>query len=104
MFALTTIDNPYNPITDFNNWFNYEVTQGYNTCAYLARTFDVDKLKEMTDAEISLRVEEAIDNIVLSDPLGFYIKVDEDYVPKPVKNLVPADAKVENAPTTLSND
>ena len=35
--ALTTIDNPYNPFEEFTSWFLFDVTKGYNSCAYLGR-------------------------------------------------------------------
>ena len=34
---LTTIDNPFNPFDQFDEWFAYDVSKGYHTCSYLAR-------------------------------------------------------------------
>jgi hypothetical protein len=34
---LTTIDNPFNPFTQFDEWNAFDTQQGYYTCAYLAR-------------------------------------------------------------------
>ena len=40
---LTTVDNPYNPFTHWQEWYNYDVENGYHTCSLLARlTQDVD--------------------------------------------------------------
>mgnify|MGYP006325600471 CR=1 FL=1 len=72
---LTTIDNPYNPFSDFKSWFRYDVEKGYNTCAYLgriARTSD-----ELTDYENDLEVERAIDEIIENDFMNIYVKVKE---------------------------
>ena len=38
---LTTIDNPYNPFTNFDEWWAFDISHGYNTCAYLSRIVDV---------------------------------------------------------------
>ena len=34
---LSTVDNPYDPRTDWDEWFNYDTTHGYNTCGLVAR-------------------------------------------------------------------
>ncbi len=34
---LTTVDNPYDPFDQFDEWFNYDMDLGYNSSAYLAR-------------------------------------------------------------------
>lgn len=35
--GLTTVDNPFNPITDFDNWWIYDREHNYATCELLAR-------------------------------------------------------------------
>ena len=36
-FALTTVDNPYNPFEQFVSWFLFDAEKGYGTCDYLGR-------------------------------------------------------------------
>lgn len=71
--AITTFDNPYDPIDQFESWFLYDVEKGYNTCAYLgriARTSD-----QLSDAENDAEVERAIDEIIKYDVEKIYKKV-----------------------------
>lgn len=70
---LTTIDNPFNPFTQFDEWYQFDTTNGYNTCAYLARIAKVSN--ELSDADYDDEVERAIDEIIKFDPLNIYIKV-----------------------------
>ena len=70
---LTTIDNPYNPFTQFDEWFLFDVEKGYNTCDYLgriARTSDM-----LTDQENDEEIERAIDEIIKFDFRNIYKKV-----------------------------
>lgn len=34
---LTTIDNPFNPFTQWDEWKRYDEDKKYYTCSYLAR-------------------------------------------------------------------
>lgn len=70
---LTTIDNPFNPFEDFRSWFQYDIEKGYNSCSYLARIAIYED--DMTQNEIDIETERAIDEIVSVNPLGIYIKV-----------------------------
>ena len=73
LVAITTIDNPYDPFTQFTEWFNFDVTNGYNSCGLLARiakTSDAFSNKENAD-----EIEAAVDEIVANDFLGIYKKV-----------------------------
>lgn len=70
---LTTVDNPFNPFTDFDKWYLFDIEKNYNSCAYLgriARTSDA-----MTEDERNAETERAIDEIIKNDFLNMYRKV-----------------------------
>lgn len=72
---LTTIDNPYNPFTEFDSWFMFDCEQGYNSCAYLARIARTSE--QLTDQENDEEIERAIDEIIKYDFQNIYKKVYE---------------------------
>ena len=74
--AITTIDNPYDPFTEFDKWFRYDTTRGYNTCAYLGRIAMTSK--SLSDEENAKAIEEAIDEIIKFDFLDIYKKVSRE--------------------------
>lgn len=71
--ALTTFDNPYDPFTQFNDWFLFDTFKGYNSCSYLARIAHTSEglSKQENDEEL----ERAIDEIIKFDPFNIYRKV-----------------------------
>ena len=72
---LTTVDNPFNPLTDWDDWYNYDESKGYYTSEYLARiTKTSDDLGEQ---EQDRATEEAIDEIIELNPDGFYKKISD---------------------------
>jgi hypothetical protein len=70
---LTTIDNPFDPFTQFERWQQFDEAQGYFTCSYLARI--VKTSIELSEADEALAVEQAIDEIIDLNLLGIYKKV-----------------------------
>ncbi len=70
---LTTIDNPYDPFTNFDAWYNFDVAHGYNTLDFQARV--AVTANELSDADQSAAIENAIDEIVKENVLGIYRKV-----------------------------
>lgn len=70
---LSTIDNPFDPFEQFDDWFMFDIEQNYNSCSYLARIVNLSD--DMTQREIDVETERAIDEIVTTNPLGIYIKV-----------------------------
>lgn len=79
--ALTTWDNPYNPIDDFESWFSFEVEQGYNTSGLLARVARTSPM--LSDEENNDEVNRAIDEILKNDPICLYRKIKEGEKPDP---------------------
>lgn len=70
---ISTIDNPYDPRTDFGAWYMWDTGQGYNTSAYLARVASIaeDFPEQVTDRQI----EDAIDEIIATHAGGLYKKL-----------------------------
>lgn len=79
-YALTTIDNPFDPFTQFEAWYQYDEGKGYHSCAYLgriARTSD-----QLSAAENEEEIERAIDDIIKYNPLCIYKKVKANSKPE----------------------
>lgn len=72
-YMLTTVDNPYNPFTQFDEWFQWDYQAGYHTPSYLARI--VISSDELSEADQDLAIDQAIDEIVELNVLGIYRKV-----------------------------
>lgn len=73
---LTTIDNPFDPFKNFDEWYAFDEQKGYHTCEYLSR---VAHLSEgLSVFENDLEYERAIDEIVKLNENGKYIKIFKD--------------------------
>ena len=72
-YMLTTIDNPFNPFTNFDDWYAFDTSKGYNTCAYLDRI--CNSPENFTEEEENQAINEAIDEIVKMNILGIYVKI-----------------------------
>lgn len=71
--AITTTDNPFDPLDDFDRWYQFDVEKGYNTCAYLARINYISDA--LSDSLNDASTEAAIDEIVRLNLTGNYKKV-----------------------------
>ena len=77
-YSITTLDNPYSPFTQFDDWFAFDEAKGYHTCSYLARITKTSSYFSQIDEDLA--VENAIDEIIKYNILGIYRKVtEEDY-------------------------
>lgn len=77
-YMLTTVDNPFDPFTQFNEWFAFDTSSGYNTCGLLDRI--VRTSDELSDADQSQAIQQAIDEIIHENVLGIFKKVSREKV------------------------
>lgn len=73
---LTTSDNPYDPVTQFDEWNTWDQTAGYNTLAYVARVIVTSD--ELSEADQIQAYEDAIDSII-NENGSLYKKVVADF-------------------------
>ena len=73
---LTTTDNPHNPFTAYDEWYAFDRAAGYHTPSFLARI--VVSSDDLSEADQSLAIETAIDEIIQENVLGIYRKVSRD--------------------------
>lgn len=70
---LSTIDNPFNPFTSFDEWMAWDESAGYHSNALLARVSRSSD--ELSDYDQMLDYENAIDEIVRENVSGVHVKV-----------------------------
>jgi len=75
-YMLTTVDNPFNPFTEFEEWLQYDMSSGYNTSAFLDRV--VMTSNELSEPDQALAIQDAIDQIVEENVSGMWRKVTKD--------------------------
>lgn len=73
---LTTMDNPFNPFIQFDEWKAFDEGKGYYTCAYLARI--VKGSDELSDADLSNAIKIGIKEILSFNLLGNYCQITKD--------------------------
>ena len=78
---LSTIDNPYDPFRNFDEWYAYDIVlarqEGRNTCCgYLAAISQMSS--DVTDSEYEAIIEQIIDEICELNLNGKFIKVTEN--------------------------
>lgn len=73
---LTTIDNPFNPFTQEEDWLAFDEEKGYHTRSLIARI--AKSSYELSDEEEEAYRILAIDEIIEFDFRGIYKKVFED--------------------------
>ena len=70
---LTTIDNPYDPYDEFDQWFAFDTEKGYNSCGLLERIANTSE--DLSDEDNRIEINHAVDEIVLNDPTGLFKKI-----------------------------
>ena len=72
-YMLTTVDNPFDPFTQFDEWRALDEVLGYNTPSYLAAV--ATPSTELSDSDLHLAIQEAIEEIVEDNLFGVHRKV-----------------------------
>lgn len=73
---LTTIDNPYDPFDQFDQWYAFDTQMGYHTCSYLARL--CKSSPELSEIDQDMLTYTAMDEIVANDPTKMYKQVERE--------------------------
>lgn len=71
---ITTVDNPYDPRTQFDDWNSWDVRSGYCTLALLARI--TRSSDDLSDADQRLAIDQAIEEIVRENVSGMHRKIE----------------------------
>lgn len=69
---VTTLDNPYDYWTQFDEWYAFDTSQGYNTLNYIGRIAMTST--EMSDHDYQQAVNDAVDEILRLNITGNYTK------------------------------
>lgn len=72
---LTTIDNPYSPFDQLEQWRLFDIEKRYFTCELLARIVHIEE--DMSDKEKEEAMDRAIDEIIKNDQRGIFVRVTE---------------------------
>lgn len=85
LVALTTVDNPFDPFTQFDAWFQFDLDKErnmidengerihLNCCSYLDRIANTSE--QLSDSENIEEIERAIDEIIKYDFTNTYKKI-----------------------------
>jgi hypothetical protein len=77
-YMLTTVDNPWNPYTNWDEWYAYDRSMGYDTPGYLARIAKTSF--DLSDADQDQIIKDAIDEIVRMNVRGIYKTITSEEV------------------------
>lgn len=72
-YMLTTYDNPFDPFTQWDEWYMWDMTNGYHTPGLLARVARTSD--EISDADLHFAIQTAIDEIVKENVSGMHRKI-----------------------------
>jgi hypothetical protein len=75
-YMLTTVDNPFDPFTRFEEWLQYDTSMGYHTSSFLDRIANVSD--DLSQPDQALAIQNAIDEIVMENVSGMWRKVSRD--------------------------
>jgi hypothetical protein len=69
---LTTNDNPFDPFVNFDEWLQFDIANGYDSCGKMMRLAKLEP--DMTEEEENIEIERAVDEMVKLDFTDTYAK------------------------------
>jgi hypothetical protein len=72
-YMLTTVDNPFDPWAEWEEWLAFDARHGYHSPGLLARI--VITSDDLSDADQALAIQEGIEEIVRENVSGMHKKV-----------------------------
>ncbi len=72
---LTTLDNPYNPFTQFKSWYKFDTASGYNTMGLIDRVAKTSSDLSVAHEEEAIR--DAIEEIATLNWSGVHKIIEE---------------------------
>jgi hypothetical protein len=72
---LTTVDNPWSPFMNFDEWRAYDEASGYHSLALLARV--ALSSDELSEADEDSAILDAMNEIVRENVSGVHVMVNE---------------------------
>ena len=72
-YMLTTIDNPYDPFEQFDEWYAFDEQHGYNTCGYIERI--AKSSSDLSPEDQNFAINDAINEILKYNIYGIYKRV-----------------------------
>ncbi len=69
-YLLTTVDNPYHPIDQYDEWRQFDMERGYYTEQRLAKVVSISY--SLTDLENQRNINAAIDDFIRLDELNIW--------------------------------
>lgn len=73
VYLLTTFDNPYDPFTHWDEWYQWDMQAGYHTPGLLARV--AHSSDELAEVDQHLALQNAVDEIVRENISGMHRKI-----------------------------
>ena len=73
LHMLTTVDNPFSPLTHFDEWRVWDESHGYYSLSLLARV--VVTSADLSESDQDVALEDAINEIVRENVSGKHSKV-----------------------------
>ena len=78
-YMLTTVDNPFDPFEQFDEWYTWDRNAGYNSPSLLARI--VVTSDDLSEADQAHAIQVGIDEIVKENVSGMHRKIAKGQLP-----------------------